>query len=725
MKSCRNLFIILILLFFANIEISFAQLNNPENWKLFQSPEAVNTIFEDGNKLWIGTKHGLVVLDKETMAQAYYTATNSDLPAEDVMAIEKIGDTHFIGTYDLMLLQINDNTWTSTPIPSEEELDFTEMPLLYCMQADKAGNLWIGTSYGVVKYDGQSFEIFNHNTVAGIDDTFGPVWNIKMSDDGKLYFSSFEIFEYDGANFKNLSDGNFDLFAYSTPFMEYTDGQLWFSSFGSIIARYDEENWHFVDADAITSDILTDMAIDKNGQAYFNYQYAGAFTIENNTMVASDILQGEDTFLDQIFFDSDNNLWATSKANILVKKDNETSKMRLGNTPLINNEINFITEDNNGTIYLLNDNHIMTYNEVNEWQTLDIPEDLETGFIYQFSFDSQNELWAATVKGLLHYDGINWELLNTENTPEIPFTSCSSLRIDHYDRKWLSLPNQILAFYDGHNWETIHSFVNAGQNSAYGLRTELDAENNLWVTNPNGDLFRLTPDGALTPINTSEIYSSENGLISTLYFDKNNRLWVITNYQNAYRVFKYENNEWIEFDDEADNYYTGSIGEREDGIYFSTTAGILHLNNEGEVAYINTENSLLKGTDNYIPQFLIDSRGDMWIHNYRFGLNVYNPDGFIISAINDINEVGDPGCQTYPNPSNGLLKIYLTPTPALKEKEIPVQLINSLGQTLKTFQLTIEQGKTEMTFDLNLSSLNKGIYWIKVGQLPAKAIMIE
>lgn len=711
------------MLFIFSITLSFAQLNNPDNWMFFQSPQKVNDILEDGDDLWFATEKGLVIMNKHTKQQTYYNNYNSVLPSEDVKAITQIGDSKFIGTYDLNLLQVNPaGEFIPIEIPIDSsQLLVNEMALLYCLKADLDGNLWIGTNFGVIKYDGNDFEIINFNNTPETGNTFRDVWAIDVDENNNIYFSSFELYKYHDGTYTNLCNGISELFAYGDPHMKYADGKVWYSNFAINLAWYDAEGWHYVDEEQLPGSLLSGIDVDKNGKPHFYFQHAGIYTFEDGLLTPSPTSLATDTDLlvDKIIFDEDNNLWVSDKAAFHTIENETVVSGILGDTPMRNNNISQITEDNNGKIYMINDyKNLLTYDYEQGWGELQLPEFSTNPSISAVAFDQQNHLWASTNVGLLHFDGNYWTQYSEEVDNEVPFSSCYRLLIDQNDIKWMTIPGGAIAKLDGENW-TVFDYYDIPFTD-YIVAMELDANNDLWIADKEGHLFKINQDNSYEQIETSNILFQEYSKIRTIHCDKNGKIWVITNYNDARQVFYLENNEWVELDDDPELHFTGGIVENEAGLHFETNNAIAILKEDGTFEFISKENSLLRHT--YLGAMFIDSRNSLWVKSE--GINVYNAEGFLTTAFNNIEEESTVEWQAFPNPAINTVTVKAVHSSFSNDNPVSINLLDASGKVIYSINERPDLDGTLNT-QLNVNKLPTGIYFINIKGLPAKAIVVK
>jgi ligand-binding sensor domain-containing protein len=721
-----------LLLLALSTPLVFGQLMNPDNWKHFQSVQKINTVLEDGNELWYGTEKGLVVINKETLEQTHYNKHNSPIPSDDVKAIVKIGDTKWIGTYDLILMQISDNGWETIPVPiSEEDMPSNGALVLYCMEADSDGNLWLGTNLGAIKYDGENFEITNKDTNPDLDNTFQDVWAIEKDDTDNIYFSSFELFRRDAnGNFTNLSEGDPNLFAYGESSLCYANDKLWYSNFGHQIAYFNEGGWSWLHQDSIPGPgtVLQGIKVDKNNQTYFYYLYNGIFKLEGESLVpvAESLTQNGNNKIEHLHFDDNNAIWFTHKASFHTNANGTLTSGILGDHPFVNNLYNMIEEDRNGKIYVINDyKHIKTFTYEEGWQTLipNLPEtDLSNISLSNLTFDSQNDLWISSSLGLIHFDGQQWEIINETTDPNAPLTWCNKLLIDQNDRKWMIISSGEIGRLDGNSWTVFDQSDIPWMDYIYAMK--LDPDGNLWLSDAEGNLFRLNIDDTFDQISTSDIQFDEYMRIANIHFDKNGTLWIVCNYNDGRQLFKRADDSWFEIiDDYEYSYYTGYLAEDENGLYFSANDAIVHLDENENIEYITTDNSLMRGP--YVGWLHFDHQNNLWINNYTGGLSLYSLTGFNVTNTAEIyEEAGTVKWQAYPIPATQVVTIEAVHSSFSTDNFVTVNLTDVTGKVLRRYQVSTTGGN-HLNFDLDVSEFPNGLYYLAIDGLPAKGIVIQ
>lgn len=188
-------------------------VGQPSNVVKFDvGPRNVKAMLADGKILWVGTSEGVVRHDTETDKYEIFNNKNSSLISNGIFHLNKIGDILFVGTYGGGMSTYDGKDWKNYNIPQGladpfvygvikaangdiwiatwsgvnqivgGNLDdpsawktFTEentkggLPndWVYGVETDNAGNIWLATEGGLAKYDGKSWENWNHEQGLG------------------------------------------------------------------------------------------------------------------------------------------------------------------------------------------------------------------------------------------------------------------------------------------------------------------------------------------------------------------------------------------------------------------------------------------------------------------------------------------------------------------------------------------------------------------------------
>ncbi|MDZ4796333.1 MAG: two-component regulator propeller domain-containing protein [Bacteroidota bacterium] len=177
---------------------------------------------------------------------------------------------------------------------------------------DKSGNLWIGTSIGASKYDGQSFTHFsnkngliNNDINSILEDRLGNLWfgsteeitkfngrsftnyyqkgelgyndirTIMEDRSGNLWFGTAGgILKFDGRSFKHIA-GDEESGTYTIHCIkEDKSGNVWVALYGGGILKFDGQNiTHLTEKDGLISNFVASIQEDKSGNCWFGTRF--------------------------------------------------------------------------------------------------------------------------------------------------------------------------------------------------------------------------------------------------------------------------------------------------------------------------------------------------------------------------------------------------------------------------------------------------------------------
>jgi hypothetical protein len=261
---------------------------------------------------------------------------------------------------------------------------------------------------------------------------------------------------------------------------------------------------------------------------------------------------------------------------------------------------------------------------------------------------SDDILWVGTDNGLVKMIDGKMEVFDAANSAIKPLkydkNRASSIRhaaLDNKNNLWLAAGWDAYKF-DGANW-TVFDSINSP--IIWPRKIFADNQNNVYLTSWRGLAKYDGENWSLMDTSNSKLPSNK---ISGVYVDSQNRLWIGT-FEGNIRI---DNNEIIEFNKKDSPLKEGSISQvQEDskGNYWfdlynkdKTKAGMWLLESSGEWTSMRPKNSDLF-TKNDINDFLLDEEnGILWIALNSVGLIRYD-------IINDKWETYTPENSTVPS----------------------------------------------------------------------------
>lgn len=145
---------------------------------------AVRSFLLDGDRILMGTRNGLYVVDQKQKTAAY--VGRETLGADIVSSIRKVGDAYLVGTIGGGVHRISANTLAPMPSPQLAQLARAN---IYDMVSDDKGGVWICSSAGLGHYSNGSGTLHLYTTRnSQLPDN--EVFCIGLANDGQGWIST-------------------------------------------------------------------------------------------------------------------------------------------------------------------------------------------------------------------------------------------------------------------------------------------------------------------------------------------------------------------------------------------------------------------------------------------------------------------------------------------------------------------------------------------------------
>ncbi|CAM4142059.1 MULTISPECIES: T9SS type A sorting domain-containing protein [Flavobacterium] len=261
-----------------------------------------------------------------------------------------------------------------------------------------------------------------------------------------------------------------------------------------------------------TSDIVHQETF--SGQMDFNYDYTFYTNIFTDHII-------------DISIDNLNNKWLGIWQNGIIKfDDTDWVNFTTSNSDLPNNQINCVTNDNNGNVWIGTSSGLTKFDGTNWTNYNTTNSNLPTNSIVSIAIDHNNNVWLATANELVEFTGNTWNIYN-DNSVGNWFGGSNSLRIDSNNKKWMSAGYGIKSF-DGSNWEYFN-YLGSNNSCLLDCQTTslaIDVNSNIWIGAnqecSNGGLLNFSECNSYL---TSNSDLPDNSILS-LNIDNNGIKWI-------------------------------------------------------------------------------------------------------------------------------------------------------------------------------------------------------
>jgi len=350
--------------------------------KVYLEDQKIISINEDNNHdLWIGTSDGLY-----KMNNGAFTMVPTPAGMEYITAIfpDKKNNI-WIGAYNNGVAKYDGKNWTPY---SKKEGVFKNYFFSSEFFADTKGNIWFGSQFSTLMFDGQKWTNFDIGGTGFVLDKkkLGIHTGFLEDDHGNVYIAGKYLGCYDGKNLKVYNKKNGLAKNVIHSMVKDKDNNIWLGHYAGLVSKFNGTYFEKI----------------KLGGNYYNY---GVFIASCYIGMLPGFILGfvlpnpnEGCY---ILNDSKNHIWAAcygAGGSVFKFQDNEWIKYKKSDGLSKRKYIRKILEDKTGKIWVIaKKRDISSFNGI-EWTNY---KKEFNGIVTNLYVDSQNNVWFATTKGLV------------------------------------------------------------------------------------------------------------------------------------------------------------------------------------------------------------------------------------------------------------------------------------------------------------------------------------
>ncbi len=550
------------------------------------------------------------------------------------MKVKLFYKTFIILCLAFMFNQAKSQTWTSYPNTNN----------ITAIAFDLQGNQWIGTTSGLVKFDGTNYT--NYDWTNGLSNIY--VNSIAVDNQGKIWVATKNgVSMFNGSSWVSYftTDGLANNFVNSIAIEP--GGVIWFGTLCGL-TKYDGNNWTtYKINDGMVNDSINYIKIDNQGNKWIATRngvskYNGSTWTNYQTNTNGSLLFGDRSVLtiaidlqNRFYFGTNcyvhrfdglnwqtlisNTASYTYPKNFCTSLTDDQGKVWFGSssqTFYFNESNGYVTTNNGGTSCSLKDlngklwfggyNCLNTYNGIN-WTSVKLHSvySLYNSPMKLLLCDSKNNLWFSSNK-MNKFNGYDWEIINTSNS----IISSSSITLMHEDQQknlWFGASSGLVK-YDGINYTTYNTTNGLPNNSISHINS--DIQGNVWIATSGYGVTKYN-GSSFTIYNTSNSGLSNN-YINKIQVDEQNNKWFTT---SSNGIIKYDGTNWTTYKTPTgtgsynfSNVLIDTIGVK---WFIRPSNGIARFNDVSWTEY-TTANGLISNNLNGI---LLDHQNNIWVYS--------------------------------------------------------------------------------------------------------------
>ena len=472
--------------------------------------------------------------------------------------------------------------------PSNEKTGAAVRALLQ----DSNGYLWLGSSGGLIRYNGIDFKKYLRED--SLSDNDISAFYMSGKDSIWLGYSNGQIavFNTAGEKFENFNPDEGLPAQKITAIQKDSEGKIWFATYGEGIYFYDGTRIHSINSDdGLSDNSVYTIFIDKNGQ-----------------------------------------IWAGTDGGISIINPHENDKskqlkklsMKDG---LPDNIVKFISQDETSILIAMQDSGVCRYfPEQKRFDNSFFPGVWNYGSVSSFAMDKMGALWIGTSQnGLIQYFLHSGDVRFYNHKNGLASNAVFTVMEDREHTIWVGSSSGI-SQYNYSRFEFLNQKDGLLSNNIYAFFT--DSKGNYWIGSDVG-LTRYS----ISSMGKTEVknYTVKNGIshqqVVSIFEDVTGNIWLGTYGGGVCKLNP--STEKIQIYSEknglANNNVMSIAADKNGNIWFATLGGVSRISSDGLIKNFFAKDGI--GSD-YAYFVFNDSKNNIWLATDGGGIVKYDGTNF-------------------------------------------------------------------------------------------------
>lgn len=479
------------------------------------------------------------------------------------------------------------------------------------------GYLWVGTEAGLARFDGITFEVFNHeNTPVFSNDI---ITSLEVDRSGALWIGTRGdgLIRYKNKSFKTITGNPRLLAAEVWCIMESMDGSIWIGSSAGL-CRFANNSFSGIPLPGkLANRKVKALLEDRNGNIWTGAEDGLMLIKKRNDQFLVESMDLDEVEILTLFEDRKGAIWIGTNEKGLYRYWEDRLDLFNEKDGLTNSSVGCLYEDRFGYLWIGTHGggiHILPMGS-NRFSVYSSQEDITSNFISYFYPDRENTLWIGTIGG-----GLNslreTEIITYTTKNGLSHNNIYGIFQDSKNRIWVGTKGYGVNYFKDNRFYNLNTQDGLSSKSVVSI-TE-DRTGAIWFATLGGGLNRLKND-------RFEVFDSRHGVrdnsFRAIYVDPQGRILAgslkgdVIEFRNEKFIsianVKFRVNTFCK--DSKGNLWIGTFGN-----------GLCCLNGSGKIETFNEKKGL---SNNIVTCIYEDKQGILWIGTLK-GFNRFQDGKF-------------------------------------------------------------------------------------------------